>query len=95
MEISVIPVGSKTTSISDYVAEAVRVLEKEGVKYEVTAMGTIVEGELKELFQLAEKMHRAVFRKGAVRVITSVKIDDRRDKTLSVKSKVEAVKEKL
>jgi uncharacterized protein (TIGR00106 family) len=95
MEISVIPMGTETPSISEYVTEAVKVLEREGIKYELTAMGTIVEGELEKLLELATKMHRAVINKGALRVVTTIKLDDRRDKPLSIEGKVKSVREKL
>lgn len=95
MEISIIPVGSKKSSISNFVAEAVKVLKREGVKYEVTSMGTIVEGDLEKLFDLARRMHEAVMGKGVARVVTSIKIDDRIDKLLSMEDKVKSVQEKL
>ena len=45
-EISVVPLGTKTPSVSRYVARAIKVLEKQKeVKYEITAMGTIIEGD--------------------------------------------------
>jgi uncharacterized protein (TIGR00106 family) len=53
MEISVVPLGTRTPSISDYVSEAVKILEKEGLEYQLTAMGTIVEADLERLFDLA------------------------------------------
>ena len=40
-------------------------------------------------------MHEAVFDAGAMRVLTTVKIDERRDKPSSISSKVEAVKREL
>jgi uncharacterized protein (TIGR00106 family) len=95
MEISVIPMGTGTPSISEYVTEAVKVLEEKGIKYELTAMGTIVEGELEKLLELAAKMHRAAINKGAPRVVTTIKLDDRRDKPLSIEGKVKSVREKL
>jgi uncharacterized protein (TIGR00106 family) len=94
MEISVIPVGTKTTSISEYVAKALEVLEKEEeIKYELTSMGTIVQAaSIERLFDLAKKMHHSVFEHGAIRAVTTIKIDDRRDKELSIKGKIDAVK---
>ena len=42
-EISVVPLGTKTPSVSQYVARAVKVLEQEkNIRYEMTAMGTII-----------------------------------------------------
>ncbi|MBI2831951.1 MAG: MTH1187 family thiamine-binding protein [Chloroflexi bacterium] len=96
MEISVVPIGTGSTSLSRYVAGAVKVLKgEEGLKYELTAMGTIVEGDLDRLMGLARRMHQAVLDAGAMRVVTTIKIDDRHDKASSINSKVEAVRRKL
>ncbi len=96
VEISVIPLGTKTTSLSRYVAQAVGVLQDEAnIKYELTAMGTIIEGDLEHLLTLVRKMHEAVFEDGVTRIVTTIKIDDRRDKTSSMSSKVESLKREL
>jgi uncharacterized protein (TIGR00106 family) len=95
MEISVVPVGTGTTSISDYVAAAVKVLEEEKVKYQVTAMGTIVEGETGELLRLAQRMHEAVFKMGVARVVTRINLDERRDKEITIETKVRSVRKKM
>lgn len=95
MEISIVPVGTGKASVSDYVAAAVRVLESKGAKYQVTAMGTIVEGETEELLRLALEMQEAVFNMGASRIVTKINLDERRDKRMTMESKVEAVREKM
>lgn len=95
LEVSVAPLGTGDTSLSPFVACAVKVLREEKAKYELTAMGTIVEGEIEDLLRLVAKMHEAVFAGGARRVLTTVKIDDRRDKPGTVAGKVEAVKKRL
>jgi len=96
VEVSVVPLGTKTTSVSKYVAQAVEVLRSEkDIKYELTAMGTIIEGDLEHLLTVVGKMHEAVFDAGATRVVTTIKIDDRRDKVSNMSSKIESVKRKL
>ncbi len=96
IEVAIIPLGTGTPSVSKYVVQAVQVLRGEkDIKYELTAMGTIIEGDLERLLALVRKMHEAVFTAGAVRVVTAVKIDDRRDKTLSASSKMESLKREL
>jgi len=95
MEVGVVPLGTGETSLSPYVARSVKVLREAGAKYEITAMGTIVEGELEELMALATRMHRAVFAGGVNRVLTTIKIDDRRDKAATMTGKVAAVKKAL
>jgi uncharacterized protein (TIGR00106 family) len=95
LEISVVPIGTKGTSLSAYVADCLRVLKEEKVPYELSAMGTNVEGDLKKLIRLALKMHQVPFKKGAQRVATTIKIDDRRDKKGTLSGKKKAVRDKL
>ena len=95
LEISVVPIGTKGTSLSSYVADCLRVLKEENVPYELTAMGTNVEGNLQKLIRVALKMHQVPFGKGAQRVVTTLKIDDRRDKKGTLSAKKKAVQNKL
>ena len=96
IDISVVPVGTQSPSVSQYVAGAVRILQAEpDIKYELTAMNTIIEGDLERLLALAGRMHRSAFDAGVTRVVTTIRIDERRDKPLTISGKVEAVKRKL
>jgi uncharacterized protein (TIGR00106 family) len=96
IEVSIVPVGTAVPSVSQYVAGAVRVLKDEpGIKYELTAMGTIIEGDLSRLLALAGRMHQSAFEAGVMRVVTTIKIDERRDKPSTISGKVEAVRERL
>lgn len=52
-------------------------------------MSTIIEGELDDLFRLGKMMHLATFGKDVKRVVTTLKIDDRRDQQLIMDEKVE------
>lgn len=95
-EISVIPLGTATSSLSKHVARAVKVLQVEkGLKYEKTPMETIIEGDLEKIFSLARKMHEETFGEGIARVLTTVKIDDRRDKVMTMSDKVDSLKKEL
>jgi len=96
LEISVIPLGTKTASVSKYVASCTKILEKEKkIKYQITAMGTIIEADsLKKLFKIAQKMHEEVLLK-TQRVVTTIKIDDRKDKKLTMEGKITSLKRKL
>ncbi len=95
LQISVVPIGTGETSLSAYVADCIRILKKEKVHYELTSMGTNIEGDVKDLLKIAFKMHQVPFKKGALRVLTTLKIDDRRDKRGTLKGKKRAVEDKL
>jgi uncharacterized protein (TIGR00106 family) len=95
-EVSVVPLGTKTPSVSQYVARSVKALEQEkGIKYETTAMGTIIEGDLDRILAAVKKMHEGAFGEGVARVITTVEIDDRRDKAQGMTAKLDSLKKKL
>ncbi len=95
VEFSIIPIGVGT-SISEHISKAIKVLEARKVKYQLTAMGTIFEVEsLSEALEIILEAHEAVIKAGALRVITNIKIDDRRDKKTSMEDKVKSVMEKL
>lgn len=95
MEISVIPIGTQGPSVSQFVAECAAILHQQGVRYEITSMGTEVEGTVEELLRLAEQLHRAPFNKGVQRVVTTIRIDERRDKKLSIAGKKKAVLKRM
>jgi len=95
-EISIIPLGTKTPSVSKYLARAVKVLQQEkDIKYQITSMGTIIEGKLDKILAVAKKMHEGTFSTEVTRVITVIKIDDRRDKALSMKGKMNSLMREL
>ena len=59
-------------------------------------MGTLLESNDLEKFYLpSQAAHEAVFKEGAERVATSIKIDDRRDEERTIKDKVSSVTQKL
>lgn len=94
-EISVIPIGTPTSSIGDWIAESIRTLQNEKIKYEVSPMGTLIEGKASDIFRIAGKMHETALKKGIKRVITTLTVDDRRDKEVTMRSKVASVKRRL
>lgn len=95
-ELTLIPIGTKTTSVSKYIAGALDSIgEIEGLTYELNAMGTtIAHKDLKVLYDVIRRMQESVFENGADRVYSVVKIDDRRDKDYSFEDKVKSVNEK-
>ncbi len=91
-EIAVIPLGTETPDVGTYVARCISILkEAKDINYQVTAMGTILEGSLSRVMELTQEMHEIPFAMGARRVVTTLKIDDRRDKLATIESKMRAV----
>ncbi|WP_240421555.1 MTH1187 family thiamine-binding protein [Paenibacillus periandrae] len=97
VEITIIPVGTSSTSLSAYVANMQVVLAhtKEPISYQMTPMSTIIEGDLDDLFKVIRRLHELPFQNGAERVSTAIKIDDRRDQPSSMQQKMRSVESKL
>jgi uncharacterized protein (TIGR00106 family) len=93
VELSVVPVGTAETSVSAYVRAAVKVIEENGLDYEVNSMGTCVQGEWDDIFSTLKAVHEELVKMGCSRIVTTLKIDDRRDKYGTMNAKTAAVEE--
>ena len=94
-QVSIVPLGTGSSSLSAYVAQVAEWLENRGVNYRLTPMGTILEGEAGDLLEIIALMHELPFQAGAARVMTLINIDDRRDKQATAQGKIESVKARL
>ncbi|MDY6965533.1 MAG: MTH1187 family thiamine-binding protein [Halobacteriota archaeon] len=96
VEVSIVPLCTKSPSLSRYVADTLKVLsEDEDLRFELTPMGTIIEGDLERILGAVKRMHETVFSEEVRRVVTTIKIDDRRDKSATMERKVKSVQDKL
>lgn len=92
-EFSVVPIG-KGESVSQYVAECIKVVEASGLPYKLNPMGTVVEGDYDAVMAVVRECHMRVMGM-ASRVITTVKVDDRRGASGMIDGKVASVEEKM
>ncbi len=92
-EFSVVPLG-KGESVSQFVAECLRIVDESGLDYRINPMGTVLEGDYDEVMAVIRKCHLRVMELSS-RVITTVKIDDRKGKKGMLRSKIESVESKL
>ena len=91
-ELSIVPLGTGAAGLSHYIAACLAALEaRTDLAYQLTPMGTIIEGPLGKILEVTQQMHEVPFGKGASRVVTTLRIDERRDKPLTMASKVESV----
>lgn len=91
LQVTVLPLGTGTPSVSRFVADAIQVVKASTVTYQITPMSTCLEGPLEEIMQVALQMHQACFSAEVQRVVTNITIDERRDKEPTLQSKIAAV----
>jgi uncharacterized protein (TIGR00106 family) len=92
-EFSVVPVG-KGEELAELVAGVVDIIDKSGLPYQLTAMGTLVEGEWDDVLALIKECHFKMRRQGA-RVLTRISIDDRENAVNRLTGKVRDVEKAL
>ncbi|MDP9290281.1 MAG: MTH1187 family thiamine-binding protein [Thermoproteota archaeon] len=97
-EISIVPVGTNSTSISKEVAAAFDAIRKtKDIKtIKLTAMGTQIEASnMRAILNAIEAAHQAVKSTGAKRIVSTIRIAERLDASRTLEDDVESVNEKL
>ena len=90
-DISIIPIG-EDVSVSKYVKVAINELRKTGLKVEIGAMSATLEAEnITDIFKAVERAREEVFSMGVKRLYIILRVDERRDKPISIESKKKAI----
>jgi uncharacterized protein (TIGR00106 family) len=93
-ELSVFPLDKGGQGLSRYVAGSIKIIEESGLDYEVHALGTLIEGPADKVFEVIRKCHDTMLSQ-CDRVMTTVRIDDRKGVTCAIKGKVTSVEKKI
>jgi uncharacterized protein (TIGR00106 family) len=88
-EFSVVPVGGGE-ELAGPVAAMVDIIDRGGLPYQLTAMGTLVEGDWEAVLGLVRECHQRM-RRDFPRVLTRISIDDRQGAERRLEGKVRDV----
>lgn len=94
IDLCVVPLGVGL-SVSKYVAACHEIISEAGLKSELHAYGTNIEGEWDAVFDVVKQCHEKIHALGAPRITTTIKAGTRTDRDQTMADKVESVKEKL
>jgi uncharacterized protein (TIGR00106 family) len=94
VDISLVPIGVGV-SLSTYVAACEKIFAASGLKHELHANGTNVEGPWDDVMAAIKKCHEVVHEMGAPRISSTVRIGTRMDRKQTMDDKIGSVKEKL
>ena len=94
VDLSIVPIGVGV-SLSKYVVACEKVLNEAGLKTNLHAYGTNIEGEWEKVFSAIKRCHETVHEMGAPRITTTIKMGTRTDRTQTMDEKVESVKSKM
>jgi len=82
-------------SLSKYIAACENILTGAGLKTQLHANGTNIEGEWDTIFTAIKKCHEAVHKMGAPRIFTTIHVGTRTDRDQTMDDKIMSVKAKL
>jgi len=96
-DLTVLALGRKELSASEYIAEIQRRLRKQQrVRFHMHAMGTSLEGTTEDILAVVGELHAVPFEQGVQRVYTVLKLDERRDRPRqTLEDKVRSVEHRL
>ena len=94
MDLCVVPLGVGV-SVSSYVAACERILKEAGLKTQLHAYGTNIEGEWDAVLAAVKKCHETVHAMGAPRVSSIIKLGTRTDRDQTMEDKIRSVQAKL
>ncbi len=93
LEFSMSPLG-KGESVGKYVARSLDIIDKSGVAYRLNPMGTVLEGEWDEVFDVVRRCY-ARMRQDCNRISCTIKVDFRKGHSGRLSSKVDSVERRL
>ncbi len=86
-EIQVVPIGAGV-SVRKEVQRAHEIIKASGLKVQLHAYGTNVEGELDNILGAIKRVHETLHAEGTVRISTAIKLGTRTDKEPTLESKL-------
>ena len=89
LEFSMFPTD-KGESVSQYVAPLIDLIDKSGLNYQLTSMGTIIEGEWDDVMNVVTECFK-LLEPQSNRISTFIKIDYRKDSNSRLSTKVEKI----
>jgi len=94
VDVCVVPIGVGV-SLSSYVAACGKVLSEAGLKAQLHANGTNIEGEWDEVFAAIKRCHEVVHEMGAPRIVTTITLGTRTDRDQTMEDRIRSVQAKL
>ena len=94
VDLCAVPLGIGV-SLSPYVAACEKILSEAGLKTQLHANGTNIEGEWDAVFAAIKRCHEVIHQMGAPRITTRIKLGTRIDRDQTMEEKIRSVQTKL
>jgi uncharacterized protein (TIGR00106 family) len=93
-DLCIVPIGVGV-SMGKYIAACEKVLEQTGLKTQLHAYGTNIEGEWDQVMAALKKCHMILHEMGVPRIHTTMRLGTRVDRDQTMDDKIRSVREKM
>ncbi len=94
IDLCVVPIGVGV-SVSKYIAECQRIIERAQLKSQLHPYGTVIEGEWNDVMAIVKQCHEKIHEMGAPRISTTIKVGTRTDREQRMQEKIDSVVDQL
>jgi uncharacterized protein (TIGR00106 family) len=94
VDFCLVPMGVGV-SVSKYIVECEKIFSEAGLKTNLHAYGTNIEGEWEDVFGAIKRCHERVHEMGAPRISSTIRLGTRTDREQTMEDKIKSVQEKL
>ena len=94
VDFCIIPIGVGV-SVSSYIVECEKILTAAGLKTNLHAYGTNIEGEWDDVFAAIKRCHERIHEMGAPRISSTLRFGTRTDRVQTMEDKIRSVEQKL
>ncbi len=94
VDFCLVPIGVGV-SVSSYIVECEKILNAAGLKTNLHAYGTNIEGEWEDVFAAIKQCHERVHEMGVPRISSTIRLGTRTDREQTMEDKIKSVQSKL
>jgi uncharacterized protein (TIGR00106 family) len=94
VDFCLVPIGVGV-SVSKYIAECEKIISEAGLKSQMHANGTNIEGEWEDVFAAIKRCHERAHEMGVPRISSTIRLGTRTDRDQTMEDKIRSVQEKL
>lgn len=94
MDLTVSPLGAGL-SVSPYIAACQEIFARAGLKTNLHAYGTNIEGQWDQVFAAVKECHEKLHAMGVPRLTSTIRVGTRTDREQTISDKIASVKNKL
>lgn len=89
LAIQILPMATEVNKAYAAIDEAIKIVDKSGLKYKVCPFETVIEGKYSEVMPLVDEMQAVVFDNNIDHIIVNIKLQRKANEDVYIEDKIE------